>query len=105
MNKDQFIKVASILIFLFFLFTYIVGSSGFYEYKLNENKNLTEEKIKQFENDLSNGVNIDINNYLEEGNKNYDNIFTKINRDISYYINKGFEVTFDYLFRYINSNQ
>ena len=104
MNKEQIIKTGSILIFLFFLFTYIIGSSGFYEYKLNEKKILTEEKIEQFENDLNNGVNIDINNYIEDGNKNYDNIFTKINRDISNYINKGFEVTFEYLFRYINSN-
>lgn len=102
MNKDNIIKTISILFFLFFLFTYIVGSSGFYEYKLNEKKVLTEEMIKKFELDVSKGIDIDITNYVQDNFNDYDNLFTKINRDISYYINKGFEITFEYLFKYIN---
>ena len=103
MKYIKILKGLSVFIFLFFIFIYIVGSSGFYEYKLNEKKVLTEEQIKRFENDVNSGIKIDINNYITK-EKNYDNAFTKASRDISYYISRGFEETFKYLFRYIDNN-
>lgn len=103
MNYLKMFKSCFVILVLFFLFTYVVGSSGFYEYKLNEKKFLTEERIKQFEEDVDNGVDIDINNYVIDTNKDYDNVFTNLSRKISSYINKGFEEAFKYIFRYIDS--
>lgn len=104
MKYVKLLKAFSLFLFLFFIFIYIVGSSGFYEYKLNEKKVLTEEQIKKFENDVNSGAKVDINDYIIP-EKNYDNTFTKVNRDISRYISKGFEETFKYLFRYIDGNR
>lgn len=103
MKYIKVLKASLAFLFLLFIFLYIVGSSGLYEYKLNEKKVLTEEQIKKFESDVNNGVKIDINDYIPI-EKNYDNAFTKLNRDISKYISTGFEKTFKYLFRYIDSS-
>jgi molecular chaperone GrpE (heat shock protein) len=104
MNGQKVFKTTFIFLLVFFLFIYIASNAGFYEYKLNEKKYLTEEKIKEFEQDIVNGVEIDINNYLTDTNKNYDNLFTNLNRDISKYINKGFEEVLKYLFKYIDKS-
>ena len=104
MNYEKICKNCFVFLLIFFLFIYVVGGSGFYEYKLNEKKILTEEEILKFENDVKNGISVDINDYLEDANRNYDNAFTKINRKISHYINKGFEEVFKYLFRYIENS-
>lgn len=103
MKYIKFLKFGSTLFFFLFIFIYVVGSSGLYEYKLNEKKVLTEQQIKNFENDVNNGVKIDITDYIVP-EKNYDNVFTKTNRKISQYISKGFEESFKYLFRYINNS-
>ncbi len=103
MKYIKFLKFGSTLLFLLFIFIYVVGSSGLHEYKLNEKKVLTEQQIKNFENDVNNGVKIDITDYIVP-EKNYDNVFTKTNRKISQYISKGFEESFKYLFRYINNS-
>ncbi len=103
MNYMKVFKFGIAFLFILFAFIYVVGSSGLYEYKLNEKKILTEEQIKNFENDVSNGTAIDITDYIIP-EKDYDNIFTKTNRKISQYISKGFEESFKYLFRYIDNN-
>lgn len=104
MNLKKAFNITFIILFLFFIFVYSLGSNGFYEYKLNRKKFLTEEQIKKFEEDVANGKTIDINNYMEVEEKNYDNTFTDINRKISSYITKGFKKAFEYLFRYLENN-
>lgn len=100
MKYDKIMKYIFYFFLVFFLFMYIAGSTGFYEYKLSEEQKLTEEQIKKFEEDVKNGVNIDIYNYIPK-KKNYDNLFTKTNRDIAGYISSGFKAFFDYVFKYI----
>lgn len=104
LNKKNICKFIFSTLLIFFLFLYFASNSGFYEYKLNEKKTLTEEKIKEFEQDINSGKEIDINNYIDDTNKSYDNIFTNTSRDISAYINKGFEKIIKYLFKYIDSS-
>lgn len=48
---------------------------------------LTNEAIESFENDVEQGKNIDINNYLDINKKNYDNNFSKSGRFISEKLN------------------
>ena len=49
---------------IIFLGIYISLSSGNTNYKAYNQNKLTEEKIKQFEEDVKNGVNIDLENYI-----------------------------------------
>jgi hypothetical protein len=104
MNFLGKVKYFVVFLFLIFICIYGVGSNGFYEYKLNQKKYMTEEMIKKFENDINNGVDIDIDDYVVNENKNYDNSFTTISRKISRYVDKGFEKMFKFIFKYIDSN-
>jgi len=48
-----------------FLGIYISLSNGTNNYKAYKKSELTAEKIKQFEEDVKNGVNIDLENYID----------------------------------------
>lgn len=61
------------ILFISFLVLQLAYDNGYYE-DLNEKKTrLTEEKIKEFEEDVRNGKKIDVNNYIVEIDKNYNN--------------------------------
>lgn len=64
-----------ILIFCFLMFVglYITSSNGYYETEERKKLVLTEEKIKQFEEDIKEGKQVDVTNYLTVNEKNYDN--------------------------------
>ncbi len=102
MIKDRIVKTLVTLIIILFLFVYFMSSSGLYEYKMEKKKNMTEESIKRFEEDVKSGIKIDINDYIIK-EKNYDNSFTSINKKISNYVSKGFERIIKYLARYMNN--
>lgn len=61
--------------------------SGYYQTTLQKKTSLTNEAISAFENDIKNGKDIDINNYIEINQKNYDNAISKSGRYISNKIN------------------
>ena len=95
----KIIKYSSILICLVFLFFFYFGKN-IYKYKLTEKKELTEAQIEKFENDIKNGIEIDINEYVIK-DKNYDNEITKLNTKISHMIDKGFKKIFEYFIKNI----
>lgn len=75
--------------FLLFLFvcSYFVEHSGYYEYNLANQRNLTEKQIQQFENDVKLGKNIDLNDYLENHTMDYSNHLTKTTSEINLKLN------------------
>lgn len=75
-------------IFISFFITVILSVSGYYETELQKKTTLTNEAILQFEKDVEEGKEIDINNYVDINRKNYDNNFTKTGRYISKKIEK-----------------
>ena len=78
-KKDKpnwFFRILGVL-FLIYISLNIAMSAGYYEAKLNEKTTLTEEKIKQFENDVRNGLEVDINDYVVEKNRDFSNNTTK----------------------------
>ena len=56
---------------------YISSISGFYEAKLSNKVALTDEAIKEFENDVIEGKTIDVNTYITNKNVDYSNKFTE----------------------------
>ena len=76
-------------LFILFLSLYIASSTGYYEYQNKENKQFTEEKMKEFEKDLKEGKNVNIKDYLSKEYKNYDNNITKLGNGLSDFINDG----------------
>ncbi len=75
-KKNWFIRLISIL-FIIFIALFIAGESGFYEAKVKRNVALTDEAIKQFEEDILTGKEVDIKKYLTTEDKDYSNTFTR----------------------------
>lgn len=95
--SEKIFKYFFLVSFIAFLTIYISQATGYYEYEQYKKKELTEEQIKKFEQDISEGKEIDIDNYLEV-KKNYQNSISNTSLTISDTINKcmskGIEVIF-----------
>lgn len=97
-------KVNTICKFLFFvcfitfLTFYVAQQSGYYEYTERKKMSFTKEQIEQFEQDVKNGKEIDINNYMQNTDKNYQNKISKltlgVSENISKYTKKGVDIIF-----------
>lgn len=94
-------KVIFLLCFISFLTFYIAGQSGYYEYTERKKMTFTKEQIKNFEEDVKQGKNIDIQNYLENTDHNYQNKISRftlnISENISKFTKKGINVIFSKL--------
>ncbi len=75
----------TLVFFITFLINYFQVESGNYKNTANQKTILTEEKIKEFEEDVKNGEYVDIKNYTET---NYIDTSTPIT-DIGYSIGEG----------------
>lgn len=96
---DKIIKIFCLTIFIIFLVMFFSSSNGYYQYELNKKTNLTQESIKKFEQDVRDGKNIDINEYLIEEKKDYSNTFSntgiKLSNKIGELFSKGVKFIFD----------
>ena len=84
-------KTCVIILFLSFLVLYFAQKGGYYERINNEKKELTNEQIKKFEEDVKNGKKIDVNNYIIIDDKKYDNKISKFGSITSSFIAKYFK--------------
>ena len=87
MINIKILKFTFVLILISFFCTLLLSVSGYYQTELQERMILTQEAINAFEKDVKNGKDIDINNYLDIKQKNYDNKFTKSGRYLSKKLN------------------
>ena len=76
--KSKGFKFILIIIILIYISSYYVASSGYYEYHLQEKTVLTNEKIKEFENDVKNNEDIDVKDYLVYEEVDYTNKLTNL---------------------------
>lgn len=94
---NQIFKYFFIISFITFLTIYLSQLTGYYEYEQYKKKELTEEQIKKFEQDIRDGKEIDIDLYLEP-TKNYQNGISNttliISDTIGEYMTKGIEFVF-----------
>ena len=99
-TKDKFLIIL-LLLFIIFLIIYISKETGYYEYKAHNKAILTSENIKKFENDVENGKNVSINEYLVSNYVDYSNSFTDIGYNLGKFIeeimNAGIKKTLKFL--------
>lgn len=97
-RNNIFFKVLSVL-FLIYISLYMMDNLGYYNIN-TKNKVLTEEAIKEFENDIKNGKSIDIKNYVGD-NTNYKNFYSNLGYNLSVgvdnILNKGLKKVGDIL--------
>lgn len=103
MEKENVVKTIFIFLFIIFITIYISQASGYYEYELHKKVELTKEEIVKFENDIKDGKNIDLNDYLKNTNKNYSNSFSKIGSNFSTVTSKYIRKCIDETFKFIES--
>ena len=99
----KIIKIIIIIIFAIFIASYLVSSSGYYEYRVQQQSIITNEKIKEFEEDIKNNENIDLKEYLEKEQNDYTNKFTTIVYNISENSNKFAKKAIKYIFKKLGS--
>ena len=95
-----------ILVFLFFVL-YFMQASGYNEYTRNRENMLTEEQIKEYEEDIEAGKDVTIKDYLNKDKVNYDNKVSDLGLNLSELIgdvfNKGMNVFFEMLNEAVSS--
>lgn len=99
MKFSKIFKVIIISLFVIFMSIYLASINGYYEYETKKQKELTDDAIKRFEKDVQSGKQVNINDYLVEDVKHYDNNITTIADNVSETFNsllmKGFEKSFE----------
>ncbi len=86
MKKSQKSKYFFRILFCFFLIfvaLLIAYESGYYESKMSKRAVLTEEAIKQFEDDVKNGEVVDVKDYLKSESIDYSNGVTKFGNKVT----------------------
>ena len=95
------IRVILIILIIFFLLLYFSYKNGYYIDKNKEKVILTDEKIKEYEDDLKNGIDVSKKEYVVLEN-NYDNPYTRLSLSISRKIENGFDKVIKYFFKKVN---
>ena len=73
MKKHKLVNFIITIIFLAYVASYYIANSSYYEYQLQERTVLTNEKIREFEEDVRNGQNIDVKDYVVDEYVDYSN--------------------------------
>ena len=71
-KKEKVIKYIVLVLFFTYSAIFIMVNLGYYEYSNYTKKVFTEDQIKKFEEDIKNGIELDMNEYLVD-QKSYDN--------------------------------
>ncbi len=86
MNHKKLNKIFRYFIFISFITffaLYLSQSTGYFEYRNSKKVALTNEQIEKFENDVKEGKNIDLEEYIDINNQNYQNTISKAGLSIS----------------------
>ena len=86
-----------------FLALYISEISGYYEFQEHKQVNLTNEKIKEFEKDVSLGKDINIKDYIMEKEVSFENPLSNTGIFLSEKIGEVIESGIDSTFKFLNS--
>lgn len=95
---DRYLKIIFIGLIIGFICMIVASKGGYYEYKLGEKVNLTDEAIKKFEEDIKNGKDIVLEDYVDTEVVDYNNNVSKLGKKISTTIQKTFTKGMKYIF-------
>lgn len=86
-EKNTLLKI-TLFLFVIFLILYICKETGFYEYKAHNKANLTNEALKRFENDINEGKDVSLKDYVVDGQIDYSNKVSNIGYNIGNTVEK-----------------
>ena len=89
------------ILFTIFMSFFLAYDSNYYESSISKKSRITQEKIREFEQDVKDNKEIDIKNYVEEDNINYSsamsNVGAKLSSSIDDFMQNGLSNFFDVL--------
>lgn len=92
-KKEKFfkyiLKIFNIILVISFLTLYFSQKSGYFEYQQYKKTSFTKEQIEKFEQDIKEGKDVDITNYLDNKDDDYSNKISRLGLGLS----KGIEKT------------
>jgi uncharacterized protein YpmS len=86
----KFFLILLLLLFIIFLIIFFSSKTNYYEYSNYKKASITNKKIEEFEKDINEGKNVNINDYIKDESKDYSNNITKMGDFIS---NNIFDIT------------
>ena len=98
MNKSNVFRIIFLTLVFLFIGLYFASNSGYIDYQSRNKTILTEEQIKEFENDVRENKPIDIKNYITDKEEEYDNSISRLSLKLSNTIGKTFEKALNYIF-------
>ena len=102
MNK-KITKLIIIIIVIVFISAYMISESGYYEYTMQQRTIITNDKIKEFEQDIKDNKDIDLIDYIDNEEINYSNKITNLVYGISNNSNKLARKAIKYLFKKLST--
>ena len=92
-KKKSPVLIITIILFGVYLALYYLSEHGYYDIQERNKMLLTEEAMKQFEEDVSKGLDVSINDYLPETSIEYRNNVSKLGyksgKAIEEFVTKG----------------
>ena len=106
MNKENIFKFIFMFLLVIYLCLYFTNMTGLYEYKNYKKMSLTSEQIEKFEQDVKNGKEINIDNYIVEEktmhNNKIGNFEKKFSFKFSEVLTNTLTKTFNFLSKFIS---
>lgn len=100
-KRLKYFKITLTIFFIAYASLYILNMTGYYEGNIRKRVSFTTSQIEEFEQDIANGKNIDLNDYLKDQNKDYSNNASRlgysISKNIDLFLNKGIKDILDIL--------
>ena len=100
-KSNKIFKFIFMVLIMSFLVIYLSEMAGYYAYT-----NYPQNEIRKFEEDVKNGVEVDLNDYLATNDKSYYNnlskMTSKLSDGISNAVKKGVENTFKFLSKIVD---
>ena len=103
MKKDNLFKIIFCILMLIYLSLYFAGISGYYEYRNYKKMILTEEQINQFEEDVKEGKEINVEDYIVEEKNNHNNKIANAGKKLSFIISSSMSKVLTKCFKAISS--
>lgn len=99
---EKIFKYFFFTLFIAYIAFYLSSVFGYYEYSNNKKMILTKENVEKFEQDVKEGKDLSIENYLEKTNKNYQNKASSMGFNVSKKIGEGATIVIDYAFKVLS---
>lgn len=102
MTKANFARLVALILIFLFSILYFMQLNGYNEYAQNKRNMLTDEEIKEYEEDIAAGKDVTLKDYIKDDKNDYTNNMAKIGLDLSYFIENTFNKGMNAFFKMLN---